>query len=154
MNTLPHKPLSRALVYSVAGPHVVTEVMDGELTLINLDSGHYFAAGGPAIDVWEIVSTGATAPDVDSIISARYAVPIATVTAEVMRLLQIYYDLGLITEAREAASLERPTAEYETKTWEAGWIEVYGDMKELLLLDPIHDVEDAGWPPVKVGKSS
>jgi hypothetical protein len=154
MNALPQKPISRTIIYSAAGPHVVAEVLDGELTLINLDTGQYFAAGGPAVDVWEIVSAGATAPDVDKIVGSRYPAPIPTVTAEVTRLMQIYHDLGLITEAQKRATLEHTSAKREAKTWESGWIEVYGDMKELLLLDPIHDVEDAGWPPVKVGKSS
>ena len=37
--------------------------------------------------------------------------------------------------------------------WPGGWIEAYGDMKDLLLLDPVHDVGAAGWPgtPPNIG---
>ena len=33
-------------------------------------------------------------------------------------------------------------------------LEKYTDMQELLLLDPIHDVEEAGWPKAKPGAAA
>jgi hypothetical protein len=34
------------------------------------------------------------------------------------------------------------------KLWPGSWFEVYGDMKELLLLDPVHDINQGAWPPL------
>lgn len=154
MTSSPQTPVSHTLAYAAAGPHVVTQLFDGELTLINLDTGHYFAAGGPAVDVWEIVSAGAKASEVIDLVSSRYAAPGAIVNVEVVRILQSYRDFGLISETPQAAAVRRTPIAPEAKTWETGWIEVYGDMKELLLLDPIHDVASAGWPPVNRGSPS
>jgi hypothetical protein len=153
MNAEPETPLSRTSIFSAAGPHIITQLLDGELTLINLDTGQYFAAGGPAVDIWEIVAAGASASEVDEIISSRYSTSTATVTAEVMRIMQSYRNFGLITKAQEKSGRSHSAVEQAARTWEPGWIEAYGDMKELLLLDPIHDVTDSGWPPAKLEES-
>lgn len=47
---------------------------------------------------------------------------------------------------RSGASLTQPAAHAGKKAFLAPQINKYEDMKELLLLDPIHDVSVGGWP--------
>ncbi len=39
-----------------------------------------------------------------------------------------------------------PISAGDRPAFEAPVLESYSDMQDLLLLDPIHDVDDAGWP--------
>ena len=44
----------------------------------------------------------------------------------------------------QALSLEQPLQDYEPPQ-----LMKYTDMQELILLDPIHDVDEKGWPHTK-----
>jgi hypothetical protein len=34
-------------------------------------------------------------------------------------------------------------------SWSSPVLSIYDDMQDLLLLDPIHDVDESGWPAIK-----
>jgi hypothetical protein len=40
------------------------------------------------------------------------------------------------------------------KTWQAPELSIYEDMQDLLQLDPIHDVDETGWPARKLEDAS
>jgi hypothetical protein len=42
-----------------------------------------------------------------------------------------------------------PVPQTEKKHFVAPCLHKYTDMQELLLIDPIHDVDDYGWPIIK-----
>lgn len=136
-----------ASTYAVANKSIIAKSFDSELTLINLDTGHYFAAGGSAVDFWEATSVGASVERIVQTLLGRYDASEATVKTEVERLLRLFLEHGLLAEAPNISG-DAPAASAQRKPWEPGWLEVYGDMKELLLLDPIHDVETE-WPIAK-----
>ncbi len=136
-----------ASAYAVASKSIIAKSFDSELTLINLDTGQYFAAGGSAVDFWEAISPGATVARVEQMLLARYLASEEVVKIEVEKLLRLFLEHGLLAESA-ATGDEIPASSGQQKPWESGWLEVYGDMKELLLLDPIHDVETE-WPVAK-----
>jgi hypothetical protein len=136
-----------ASAYAVASKSIIAKSFDSELTLINLETGQYFAAGGSAVDFWEIAARGATAGRIEQALLARYLASEAAVKTEVEKLLRLFLEHGLLAESADSAD-EIPPPGGPQKPWEPGWLEVYGDMKELLLLDPIHDVETE-WPVAK-----
>jgi hypothetical protein len=61
---------------------------------------------------------------------------------------------GIIVETdSRPESQELPSLVRETKTlFNAPNFEVHNDMQDLLVLDPIHEVDDAGWPSLKPPK--
>lgn len=140
--------LSANSAYASAGPNIIAKIFDGELTLINLDNGQYFAAGGSAVDIWEIVSVGATPAGVAEGLLNRYETTLDYAAAEANRILTKLLEHELITPLTEISARKIIPPANDHKPWQPGWIEVYGDMKELLLLDPIHDVDEA-WPKAK-----
>jgi hypothetical protein len=50
-------------------------------------------------------------------------------------------------EELEGDDLQLPE-ETRMRPWEAPIFEVYTDMQDLLLFDPIHEVDNSGWPRV------
>jgi hypothetical protein len=140
--------VSADVIYASAGPNIIGKLFDGELTLINLDTGQYFAAGGCAADIWELVADGAKPADIVNGLQQRYKGDAATISAETNRILELLLQNALISVSSKGSAASRAVAAQEQKPWQPGWIEVYGDMKELLLLDPIHDVDEA-WPKAR-----
>jgi len=136
------------VAYEVADKNIISKLFDNELTLINLANGQYFAAGGSAVDFWELAAVGAAPETVVEAIVTRYDASADVVRADIDRVAELFIQNGLIkTAAAKAININLPPPA-AVKPWKAGWLEVYGDMKDLLLLDPIHDVEQE-WPEAK-----
>jgi hypothetical protein len=53
----------------------------------------------------------------------------------------------ILPSAREPA--KAPAVPTDKRPFKPLKLEVYTDMQDLLLLDPIHDAEEAGWPLTK-----
>lgn len=71
-----------------------------------------------------------------------------TAAAEASRIVGIYLGHSLLEAApAEAGATPLPAGEAGDRPFVTGWVDSYGDMKELLLLDPVHDLDGNAWPP-------
>lgn len=126
---------------------VTHERLDGEVIAINLETGVYFALGGVAADAWSLMAAGAhLAPAIEAI-AERYGVETEIVRADVTRLFAEFETTGLARVADDA-----PTSGSELPApggplvYAPPVMERFDDLENLLLLDPIHEVDEAGWP--------
>lgn len=107
---------------------MVHEEFDAEIVVLNLQSGQYFGLNGSGAVLWLAISAGHDPVD----ISAPHGAAFATRLSE----------LGLIVQSDEAPI---PALAQDFAT--APSIEVYDDLSDLILADPIHDVDEKqGWP--------
>ena len=129
--------------------------MDGEVILIDLETGDYYSLRGAGADVWALLERGATAEAIASELLARYG-PGAdpeTIRTDVNELLGKLRDAGVIAvdpdgpqDPMDQDSAPAPAA---AGAYEAPILERYTDMQEYLLVDPIHGVDARGWPAGK-----
>jgi len=137
-------------------PWVTHERLDDEVIAINLENGAYYAFDGVAADCWNLVDQHAATDDIVDLLAARYSTGGADVRADVStfvaRLLEerlaITPDAPLPAVDRAQLALPDPAGP-EPRAYTAPVVERYNDLDELLLLDPIHEVDDAGWPIAK-----
>lgn len=124
---------------AVAGPDIIFEDFDGDLVVLNLKSGQYFGFNPAAAVVWEALMAGA-APSA----LAEASPDPAAIAPFAQRLL----DLELVVVADAApADLAPDAAERVAALAEAPQVQVYDDLADLIVADPIHDVDqEAGWP--------
>jgi hypothetical protein len=52
----------------------------------------------------------------------------------------------LVASATAASSTSGGEPRNDSAVWSDPWLESYGDMQDLLLLDPVHDVQGGSWP--------
>jgi Coenzyme PQQ synthesis protein D (PqqD) len=127
-------------------PDVLDEVFEGEAVLVNLATGRYYAMDDSASEVWTAIVQGSSWPDlVDAFAAAREASRDGAETALAgfaQRLLdeQLVVLTGMLPEPADGAGGGELPAEPR--------LEVFTDMEDLLLLDPIHDIDldGTGWP--------
>jgi hypothetical protein len=131
-------------------PQVVREVFDDEVIIIDMKSGNYFSLNTSGARVWTLVEQGYNVEDSVNRICEEHADDTRETIAERVRaLINRLLDEGLI-EISEGAPppATREPKESATKKgrFEKPELAVFSDMQELLLLDPIHDVDETGWP--------
>lgn len=128
-------------------PAITHERLDDEVIAINLDTGIYFALVGPAADVWSCFDPAGSVDAVSDALAARYGIPVDDIRVDVAEFASRLERAGLLTDADglEPAGGALPSKPPET-AWAVPELEEYRDMADLVLLDPIHQVDEAGWP--------
>ncbi len=136
-------------------PHIVHETIDGETILMDLRSGNYFSIEKSGAVIWEILIQTA---NVDTLIQKAGELSNPGQSAQVRSDIQNFVEKLLSEDLiREAERNEAPEITEEmlnslkraVTAMEALEVNKYSDMQEMLLLDPIHDVDEKGWPEPK-----
>ncbi len=134
----------------------VHERFGDESVIVNLDSGSYYSAQGTADFVWALVADGASESQILDRMTTRFTGDrdeiIRTVTEFLTHLASENLVEPVASGANGTASPE--TVDAKTgQTFVAPILQKYTDMEELLRLDPIHEVDEVGWPVVR-GKTA
>ncbi|MBP1464255.1 PqqD family protein [Candidatus Chloroploca sp. M-50] len=130
-------------------PAVISEIVDGEAIVVNLESGAYYSMRATAGVIWAALLHGKDAQAIATLLGEVYAVPVAAVAHEVDAFIdqllaeQLVVPAANPPEAMPPLSIDLPPDE----TFTPPLLEKYTDMADLLLLDPIHEVDaETGWP--------
>jgi hypothetical protein len=134
--------------FKVNSPPVIHQILDGEVIVVNLDTGTYYSLDGVGAEIWSAVEHGASVAETVDATAGRYGVPRTVVEPAVLRFVDELASEELIVSANGApppaqAGLLEGAA---TGAFAEPLLNRYTDMQELLLLDPIHDVDERGWP--------
>ena len=138
--------------FRVNSPTVTHEIIDGEAVIINLDTGNYYSLVDVGSFIWSLVEKGASASDVQNGVLQTYQGDAQEIDRGVQELLSQLHQENLIVpvdaaaEPFDLAQAMPSTNGHEKPSFNPPALHKYSDMQELLLLDPIHDVDDAGWP--------
>ena len=136
--------------FRVNTPTVTHETIDGEAVLINLDSGNYYSLVEAGSLIWALVDRGASASEVHDLLQQTYQGNATEIDRGVQELLTQLQQENLIVPVDGAAAdlsdVMPSTNGHEKPSFNAPLLNKFSDMQELLLLDPIHDVDEAGWP--------
>jgi coenzyme PQQ synthesis protein D (PqqD) len=121
--------------------NIVHETIDNETVIINLETGSYFSLEGPSAVAWQSLVEGEDVARTTDRIADDAGVDRTAVRAALLRLHEDLYAAGILREAPAAAT----TTDGEMFTLPP--MRRYDDMREHLLVDPIHEVERSeGWP--------
>lgn len=127
---------------------VVHEAVDGEVIAIDLGSGSYYSVAGSGLAIWELLTQGATETEICETLMAMFDADAETIRGEVGTLLEKLVEsrLAVSTEEKAASTPLGDAGATEKGEFEPPRFERYTDMKDYFLLDPIHEVDPAGWP--------
>lgn len=133
--------------YVVNTPDVVAEVIEGELVAIQLRTGCYYHANRTGGMIWNILDQGGLYADAEAVLRERFGISEEDGASHVRTFIDTLLTEQLIRPALEARVYE-PEKENDNVVgvYEQPILKKHEDMRELLLLDPIHDVGEATWP--------
>ena len=140
-------------VYRINTPQVISENIDGEVVIANLQTGVYYSMERIGADVWPWFENGISEEDLLKAAIASYSGNPSEIEAGLGEFVGKLVAEHLIVEAPGAQS-RCPNALFSTnghglRPFEKPALESYNDMQDLLLLDPIHEVDESGWPTPK-----
>jgi len=144
-------------VFRINSPKVIHETIDGETVMVNLDSGNYYSLDNIGADIWALIGTGLPLHEIIEDVSCRYAGEREEMGQAIHQFVGQLQEEGLIVNGGSQvqrneptpAIMERPQEKDGRPEFEIPALHKYSDMQDLLLLDPIHEVDDTGWPNVK-----
>jgi hypothetical protein len=125
-------------VLSPNGETVVSQVIDGEAILIDLESGVYYSMDEVGATLWSLIEAQCRLEDVVSEITARYDAPRERVEADVLRVVADFVreNLVVFSESGPQARQDREAPGGQKLPYAPPELNVYRDMADLLALDP------------------
>ncbi len=137
-------------------PHVVHETIDGEAILLNLSTGNYYSIEWPGTFVWNLLcETGNVKGIIDAFTNTNGSKKEdieKSVSSFVDSIIKEELMISIENEDAIPVQLNDQTEESLKKTvqqLDGLALNKYSDMQDMLLLDPIHDVDEKGWPEPK-----
>lgn len=128
-------------------PQVVHEIFEDEVILVNLEAGAYYSLDGTAARALTCLLSGVRSEDLAERMAAEFDGSPETIGEDLKRFVARLEEERLVCESPEdGTTQEFAAAAGERGPWVAPELHKYTDMRDLLLLDPIHDVDDSGWP--------
>lgn len=134
-------------VYAVASRDIVFESFDGEAVVLDLSSGKYFGFSDSGSRVWQALSSGVDARALIGLATSALTIGPAELEGFVSRLVEfgLLVPSDAVAEPLPGELLAELAATSETLS-----VDVHDDLADLIIVDPIHEVEEpVGWPAVK-----
>lgn len=139
-------------LFSINTPNIIYEIIDEEVIIINMERGIYYSLRGVGMDIWELLKNPisealvtaililkyeANSPDIEHAVSQFFS---ELQTEELIKPIQISH------LEQEAHKNFLPNEQRNKTNFQAPILEKYTELQEMLLLDPIHSVDNTGWP--------
>ncbi|WPB82956.1 PqqD family protein [Sediminicoccus rosea] len=135
-----------SMLYVSNAAVVASEQFDGELVVIQFDTGRYFSLSGMAMPAWQLLQSPVTRDAMLFALSQAAgdtAPEPAELASQLDALIEQLVAEALLIEA-EAPGI---AAVIEPFNYAAPRVDIYSDLADLVSLDPIHDVDAMmGWP--------
>jgi Coenzyme PQQ synthesis protein D (PqqD) len=136
-------------------PKIVNETIDGEVIMLNLDRGRYYSLTRSGAEAWDALRNLATPAEIVDHLHGHYAAERSEIEAAVRRLVDDLCREELIAPLADGtgapAAIANGRHNGTRAPFEAPRLQVYTDMEDLLMLDPIHEVDETGWPSRPAG---
>lgn len=145
MMTIPNTSAGHTFELYPSG--VASESFEDEIILINLPRGNYYSLRHSAFALWQELLAGASKQQMADFLVQTFGIATDIATTDVESFTQQLLDEGLVAVREVSELVYEPSADTRGAEYTKPQLETYTDMQDLLMLDPIHDVDsEQGWP--------
>jgi hypothetical protein len=137
--------------FRVRGAPIIHDTIDNETIAINQLTGAYYSLEGPSAAAWQLLVDGSSGAQIAERLAERYEAEPAVLAEAVEAFLAELRGDELIAESEpelvdEGANRQPPATPAVREPFGGLRLQRYTDLEVLLLADPIHEVDDTGWP--------
>lgn len=135
--------------YRINEPDVTHESFDAEILVINLKNGNYYSMLGTAIPAWQLLAHGVAPAEVARMLAGSGQADATTVSVAIGNFVETLVAEALLVPRADADVAAALPAITLPTAFTPPQLDRYTDMQQLLLMDPIHEVDATGWPMAK-----
>ena len=137
--------------FRIDSSRVMHEKIEGEVIAIDLATGTYYSIREAGATIWAQVERSAAEGEIVAAVATAYEAPDGEIERGVRAFLDELAAEGLIEPAisspADGAASALPTEQLGAReTFVPPVLEKHTDMQDLILLDPVHEVDARGWP--------
>lgn len=130
---------------------IVFDVLDGEVVVVNLDSGAYYILEGTASTIWQLIAAGTPEPQIVETLMRLHTGERPVVESSTATFLaQLIEELLLVPAGegpeRAARPFDENLAVEKGRPFVPPVMYRYTDMQALIQMDPIREYDETGWP--------
>jgi hypothetical protein len=134
--------------FELNAPAVIAETIDGEVMVMNLQAGIYYSVTAEGALIWSALVAGVPVDILQAGVVRGTGAPADAVAADLAAFVQRLLDESLLrplstTTGRPDAT---PPFDQPRKLYRGFGFERYDDMRAMLVIDPVHEVGEFGWP--------
>ncbi|UPK38695.1 PqqD family protein [Bradyrhizobium sp. 186] len=133
------------MALTVSVPLLISQQFDSEVVLANYQNGVYYNLDGSAAQVWLGIKAGRTVEEIASACAAATGGDPASIAQQVQAFIDSMLAEGLIANGEADPRAERWSPVLKDE-FAAPEFQRFDNLRELLLMDPVHDAGDEGWP--------
>jgi hypothetical protein len=127
---------------------VMHENIEGEVIVINIDTGNYHSLRFVTADIWMMVDAKYNTESMIDALTQLYPDDETAIKQDIPELLNLLVQENLIQISGGSTETTTITISKQEAGYTTPALETYSDLQGLLLVDPIHDVAEDGWPNV------
>lgn len=132
--------------YTISNKGIAFEQFDDETIIVNLPIGHYYSLRGTANFIFNNLKEGACLTEIVNEINSHYNIENQEINKSVEKFIGELNDFQLLVFSDTSTFIPMQSNGLK-KIFKEPEIEIFDDMQELLMLDPVHDVDSInGWP--------
>jgi hypothetical protein len=136
--------------FSIDDPNIVSDLFDDEAVLVNLDSGIYYSLRNSAAQIWIRILNAYSLDEIVNDLGSMYDGDHTSIRKLTIEFIDSLLKDKMIVTANGVSRNKIETVVITPKPlFTAPVIEAFADMQDILLLDPVHDVDPSGWPITK-----
>ncbi len=136
--------------YTFDSTQIVYEVVADEVILVNLDDGCYYMMDGTAALIWQLLINGASVEEAAQFLAGVYADAAHEIENAIRDLVTALQANSLLLPADAVARWDgAPPQGLPSETgrrFDVPTLTRYTDMANLILMDPISEFDENGWP--------
>ncbi len=127
--------------FKIVEHKVAHEIIDGEAVVIHFDSGNYYSMNGVSSQLWQWLAAGASRQQILDAFQELSPSQVQSIDDFAESLVK-----EEILQRLSSPAGDPPVVPKREVAFEEPKFVKYNDMQNLLLSDPIHDVDETGWP--------
>ena len=133
--------------FQINQSNIVHQTIEGEVVIINLNTGDYYSLVNVGVRIWNLLEKTTT---VEYIVNTLNIEEIVTQFITELKKESLVISLEIDSDEQSSPVENVSTDDNSDKLpFEIPSLQKFSDMQELLLIDPIHEFDEMGWPRTK-----
>lgn len=133
--------------YRLNSPDVAAQIVDGDALVIHFKAGNYFSFNPVGSSVLHLLlERNQSTESIVALLSEAYSLNTEEAERVIASFVESLTTEGLVLAADRSGRSTLDDFALPTTPWAPPSFTKYSDLADLLRLDPIHDVDESGWP--------